>query len=106
MFWPYNNRFGTQQVSRQLERRLELLRKHLPELERKMASAIIELTHARGRWKDQLAHVQHTKVICEQMEAENEQHARRIQVKRNVFSKGNGPHNLNVETDFFFNCWW
>lgn len=68
------------QVSRQLERRLELLRRHLPELERKMASAIIELTHARSRWKEQLAHIQHTKVTCEQMESENEQHARRIQV--------------------------
>lgn len=71
------------QVSRQLERRLELLRKHLPELERKMASAIIELTHARGRWKDQLAQVQQTKVICEQMEMENEQHAKSIQVGTN-----------------------
>lgn len=45
-----------------------------------MASSIIELTHARARWKEQLTHLQHTKATCEQMEAENEQHARRIQV--------------------------
>ncbi|XP_022673012.1 splicing factor 45-like isoform X3 [Varroa destructor] len=66
-------------VSRQLERRLELLRKHLPELEKKMASTITELTHARDRWKEQLANIQRIKEIYEQMETENEQHAKRIQ---------------------------
>lgn len=69
-------------MSRQLERRLELLRKHLPELEKKMASTITELTHARDRWKEQLANIQRIKEIYEQMETENEQHAKRIQVKK------------------------